>query len=83
MRIRGGTDRGADTRRQSCACKGSVKGEGENRLEGSRRPILLITALIWWETLTDLDGNNTLELPSLQLRRPPRKKGGDRGKTFP
>lgn len=40
-------------------CKGSVKGEGENRLEGTKSPILLITALIWWETLTGLDRNNT------------------------
>lgn len=48
-------------------CKGSVKGEGENRLEGTRRPILLITALIWWVTLTDLDGNTTSAfLPTTQ-----------------
>lgn len=57
-------------------CKGSVKGEGENRLEGTRRPILLITALIWWETLTALDGNNTQELPRLHSCLPPRMGGG-------
>lgn len=59
----------------SMCCKGSVKGKGENRLEGTRRPILLITALIWWETLTALDGNNTQELP-LYFCLPPRM-GGD------
>ena len=63
-------------------CKGGVKGEGENRLEGTRRPILLITALIWWETLTDLDGNNTQELPPLHFCLPPRM-GGDGGEAFP
>lgn len=56
-------------------CKGSVKGEGENRLEGTRRPILLITGLIWWETLTALDGNNTQELPPLHFCLPPRMAG--------
>lgn len=59
-------------------CRDSVKGEGENRLEGTRRPILLITALIWWETLTDLDENNTQELPPLHFCLPQRM-GGDRG----
>lgn len=64
-------------------CKGSVKGEGENRLEGSRRPILLITALIWWETLTDLDGNNTLELPPLHFCLPPRKRAETEARNSP
>ena len=50
--------------------KGTVKGEGENRLQGNRRPILLITALIWWETLTALDGNKTRELPPLHFFLP-------------
>lgn len=61
-------------------CRGSV-GEGENRLEGTRRPILLITALIWWETLTALDGNNTQELPPLHFCLPPRM-GGDKNRKY-
>lgn len=49
-----------------------MKGEGENKLEGNWRPILLITALIWWETLTALDGNNTQELQLVHSPLPPR-----------
>lgn len=49
-----------------------MKGEGENKLEGNWRPILLITALIWWETLTALDGNNTQELQLVHFPLPPR-----------
>lgn len=48
-----------------------MKGEGENKLEGNWRPILLITALIWWETLTALDGNNTQELQLVRFPLPP------------
>lgn len=52
-----------------------MKGEGENKLEGNWRPVLLITALIWWETLTALDGNNTQELQLVHFPLPLRLGG--------
>lgn len=56
-------------------CEGSAEEGGEKRLQGTRGPILLITALIWWETLTAMDGNNTQELPRLHFCQPLRTRG--------
>lgn len=48
-----------------CLLRQSEQEGGERMPQGTGKTILLITALIWWETMAAPEGNNTQLLPSL------------------